>query len=40
VEELQNYLVLNVNDLAKKLSSGKSQTPLFFGAPGMVLTEY
>lgn len=40
VEELQNYLVLNVNDLAKKLSSGKSQTPVFFGAPGMVLTEY
>lgn len=40
VEELQNYLVLHVNDAAKKLSSGKSQTPLFFGAPGMVLTEY
>jgi hypothetical protein len=38
--ELQNYLLLNVNDLAKKISSGKTQTPVFFGDPSMVLTEY
>lgn len=40
VEEMQNYLLINVNDLAKKISSGKSQTPVFLGAPGMILAEF
>lgn len=39
VEEMQEYLNKNVNELAKKIS-GKSQTPVFYGAPGMILTEY
>lgn len=39
VEEMQEYLNKNVNELAKKMS-GKSQTPIFYGAPGMILTEY
>lgn len=39
VEEMQDYLNKNVNELAKKMS-GKSQTPIFYGAPGMILTEY
>ncbi|MES2559217.1 MAG: caspase family protein [Bacteroidota bacterium] len=39
VEEMQEYLNKNVNELAKKMS-GKSQTPVFYGAPGMILTEY